>query len=210
MAEQAAAEEQAVAPKEPQWRLGDLGVGGRLHFSLPKGLEEDFTVTRRDRVIWPDEQVEYDARLAGEDPNHQVWLHWWTMGVRTYAWMLEADEHTMEDIGLTPERLQEMRNSGHGDLVFRDQRYRLDSARRLVIFEGGLRPGKEVSRWDFRNDADTRQIVIQRHEKGEEQYHVLVGTELWLRDVNILQARGSSPASSSSTPATGAGDSPQM
>lgn len=203
LAERAAEEEAAAMPKESEWKLRDLGVGGKIHASLPKGLEEDYTVLRRDRLVWPDEQIEYDLRLAGDDPNHDVRIHWWTIGVYTYAWMLEAEEHGSADLGLSAESLEEMRASGKGTCRFRDQIYTLNSARSLILFEGGMRPGKDVVRWDFRNDQDTRQIVIQRNERGEGEYHVLRGREVWLRDLTIIQARAAASSEASAKPPTG-------
>lgn len=212
MAEIATQEEAIAAAKEPAWRLGDLGVGGKIHLSLPKGLEEDYTVARRDRVVWPDEQIEYDLRLTGDDPNHDVRLHWWTIGVYTHAWMLEAEHYTIADLGLSPESLDGMKASGKGQCAFKEQTYRLHSARTLTVFPGGLRPGKDIMRWDFRNDSDTRQIVIHRNEQGEGEYRVLLGKELWLRDLTIVQPRAELPTSSpaSSKPREDDGHPPQL
>ena len=202
LAEKQAEEEEAAAPKESQWKLGDLGAGGKIHLSLPKGLEEDYAVVRRDRVIWPDEQIEYDLRLTGEDPNHDVRLYCWTVGVHTYAWLLEAEHYTVSDLGLSAS-LEQMRASGKGECTFKEQTYTLDTARGLTLYEGGMRPGRDIVRWDFRNDADTRQIVVQRNEREEGECQVLFGKELWLRDVTIIQPRAEGPSPSSAASPAG-------
>jgi|GEM_PF-1184808 len=193
MREKAAEEEAVAAPKEPQWKLRDLAPGGKFHLSLPKGLEEDYLVTRRDRLVWPDEQIEYNLRLAVDDPNSRVWLHWWTIGVATHAWLLEGDEYTLERLGLTPEALEAMRQSGEGTITFKDQTFTLERVQHLTVFEGGLRPGRDFVRWDFRNEAGTRQVLIQRKEWEGPDYQVLLGREVWLRDLTVITPRGEAP-----------------
>lgn len=203
MAEKASEEEAAGAPKEPQWKLRDLHAGGKIHLSLPKGLEEDYIVVRRDRILWPDEQIEYDLRLAGDDPNHHVWIHWLTIGVYTHAWLLEAGECTFEDLGLTADKIKEIDASGRGSFTYRDQTYALEKTGRLTLFEGGLRPGVNVTRWDFRNDLDNRQVVVQRSEREPGTYGVLLGRELWLRDLTVIRPRAEPPNSPPPVPPAG-------
>ncbi len=181
------------APRQPEYRLKDLNTGGLLHLSLPKGLEEDYSVIRRDRVDRYDEQIEYDLILRGSDPNVITSLNWWTIGVETHAWLVESIDTTPERLGLSDDALREMRTSRSGNLTYRDDEYTLEFAGTYVALEGGLRPGKEFYRWDFRNDKNTRSLVIELREWVSPNYIVYSGRELWLRDVTIIQPRADTP-----------------
>lgn len=185
-----AEEQAAISVKEPDWTLKDLTTGGRIHFSLPGGLEESYTVLRRDRIEWPDEQIEYDLLMRGDDPNHEVWLHWWTIGRATHAWLVEVIEKAPAELGFDVTQLEAVRSGGSLKARYRDQDYTLAKAGSLLALENGLRPGKEFARWDFRNEADTRQVLIQRKPWQSEAYRVYTGREIWLRDCTVLAPGG--------------------
>jgi len=196
--------EEAAAPKGSEWHLKDLGPGGMIHLSLPKGLEEDFVVVRRDRVTHPDERIEYDLRLQGEDAAHPAWLNWWTIGVRTHAWLVEGSEYTLARLGLTEEALDEARRSSVGSITFLQEPYTLVEAATLAVLEGGQRPSRDVPRWEYRNARGTRQVLVQRKEwESSGEYQVLIGQELWLRDLTIIAPRGETPGSPQAAPPTG-------
>lgn len=173
------------AASEPEYRLKDVGQGGHLHLSLPKGLEEDFTVVRRDRIDRHDEQIEYDLMLEGADPEHPLWLNWWTVGVYTHAWLLEPSHYSLEQLELNPGLLDEMKRSGEGSLNYRDEPYALEIAGDWLLYEGGRRPAKDFRRWDFRNEKGNRSIVIQERPWEEPQIRVYNGQEIWLRDLTV-------------------------
>ena len=130
-------EEDPERAPEPKWSVRDIEEGGRFHLSLPNGLEEDFTVTRRDRVDRPDERVEYDLLLRGPDPYYTVSLNWWAMGVGAHAWLMEETAYTIDGLGLTADALREMRTSGTGTLSFREK----------GIHAGLLRPVRPLRGW---------------------------------------------------------------
>jgi hypothetical protein len=184
-----AEEEQRVAAKEPDWTLKDLTTGGKIHFSLPGGLEEDYTVLRRDRVEWLDEQIEYDLLMRGDDPNHEIWLNWWTVGKATHAWFVEAIPKTPAELGFDRKQLDDARAGEDLKTTYRDQAYSLAKAGTLLALENGLRPGKEFVRWDFRNEGETRQILIQHKSWQGDEYRVYAGREIWLRDATVLSPR---------------------
>lgn len=181
------------APRQPEYRLKDLNAGGLLHLSLPKGLEEDYSIIQRDRVDRYDDQIEYDLILQGPDPNAITSLNWWTIGIETHAWLLESIDTTPERLGLSDVSLREIRESRSGELTYRDDEYKLEFAGTYVALEGGLRPGKEFYRWDFRNDRNTRSVVIELREWISPDYIVYAGKELWLRDITIIQPRADTP-----------------
>lgn len=96
-------------------------------------------------------------------------------------------------------QLEAARSGGSLKARYRDQDYTLAKAGSLLALENGLRPGKEFARWDFRNEADTRQVLIQRKPWQSEAYRVYTGREIWLRDCTVL-APGGQPAPSTGAP----------
>ena len=186
------AQEEAGGPPEPEWHLKELDAGGKFHLSLPKGLEEDYVVTRRDRIVRSDEQIEYALQLEGGDPDHPMWLNWWKIGIHTHAWLVEPIYCALDTLGLSGNSLDEMRRSGEGSVTYRGRTYTLEQAGALTAFEGGRRPGRDFSRWDFRDESGTRQVLVYLREWEDEGYQTLAGHELWLRDMTIIAPRGQS------------------
>ena len=176
-------------PSEPQWTIKEIGEGGELHMSLPKGLEEDYSVRRRDRIEREDEQIEYNLQLSGPDPDHTVWINWWTAGFSTHAWLVEGLDGTLDTLGLNQGILDEMASAGEGTVTYRDREYYLEHSGTMLSYVGGKRPGKEFQRWDFRDEKDSRQILIQLRPWEELGHEIYQGHELWLRDLTIISPR---------------------
>ena len=188
-------QEEAGGPPEPEWHLKELDAGGKFHLSLPKGLEEDYVVSRRDRLVRTDEQVEYALQLQSGDPDHPMWLNWWKVGIHTHAWLVEPVYYTLDELGLTTDSLAEMQRSGEASVTYRDRTYTLVQSGILTAFAGGRRPGRDFSRWDFRDESGTRQVLVYLREWEDDRYQILAGHELWLRDMTIISPRGESPDS---------------
>jgi len=183
-------EEDPERAPEPKWTVRDIEEGGRFHLSLPNGLEEDFTVVRRDRVDRPDERIEYDLLLRGADPDYSVSLNWWAMGAGVHAWLMEETAYTLDGLALTADGLREMRQNGSGTLSFREKDYVLDSSGLYARYVGGRRPAREFQRWSFKNEKGDRMVMIRFE---EEAYTVLTGMELWLRDLTVLTPKAGVP-----------------
>ncbi len=194
-------QEEAGGPSEPEWHLKELDAGGMFHLSLPRGLEEDYRVLRRDRIERPDEQIEYALQVESGDPEHPMWLNWHKQGIHTHAWLVEYVESGPAVLGLSSESLGAMRESGVGTATYRDREYTLDSTDILVLYPSGKRPGKDMTRWDLRDETGTRQLLVHLKEWEEEAYQVYAGHELWLRDLTIVAPRGGAPAPDAAQPA---------
>jgi hypothetical protein len=193
------AQEEAGGAPEPEWHLKELDAGGMFHLSLPRGLEEDYKVTRKDRIERSDEQIEYALEVDSGDPEHPMWLNWQKLGIHTHAWLVEGTGRSMGELGLSSADMDSMRETGEGTLTYRDRKYELVAAETLATYLGGRRPSKDFRRWDFRDETKTRQVVIYHKDWENESYQVFSGHELWLRDMTIVAPRGDQPASGVAT-----------
>jgi hypothetical protein len=175
------------------WTVKDLGEGGRFHLSLSNGLEEDFEVERRDRIDRPDGRVEYDLVVLGPDPDYPYRVHWWVIGSAMNCWLFETGGEGLAGINTDADSLQAMLTSKSGRIVSGDDEYELSLSGVFQRLEGGRRPVREFTRWVFRHE-DGRMIVVQ---VTDGDYEVLIGEELWLRDMGIIRPK---------TPGIGADD----
>ena len=194
---QAIRDQEYDLPPEPKWGIRDLDCGGHVHLSLPRGLEEDYRIIRRDRVDLPDDRIEYNLIMSGDDPEHPSQIHWWTEGASVHAWRLEEAEYTLDRLGTSAAGLQEMRSTGKGTVTYRERVYSLHSAGLCVRYENCRRPGREFTRWDFRSEEGSRMIRVEMYE-GE--VTALAGEELWLRDLKILSPKDIAPDPGTETP----------
>ena len=169
-------------PPEPEWTVKDLNTGGKIHLSLPKGLEEDYTVTGRDRIDLPDGRIEYDLTMTGIDPDYPSHIHWWSEGSYVHAWLLEETDYSLGRLEIDQGALHEMKASGEGTVRYRDTVFSLHSAGLCARYVACRRPAHEFYRWDFRNEEGSRMVRIQIE---EDNIQILAGEELWLRDLSI-------------------------
>jgi hypothetical protein len=176
-------EEESSTP-ESEYYLKDVNTGGIIHLSLPKGLEEDFSVIRRDRIDRPDDQIEYNLMLSGIDPDHPSVLAWWVVGIATHAWLLEEVDTNLDRLGTSITDLESQLPDGDGAITYRDSTYDLARAGTMLHYEGGRRPGSDLQRWTFLDERGTKSIVIDRRE-SEDGVTIYSGQEIWLRDLTV-------------------------
>lgn len=160
----------ATAPPSGEPRIQHMQPGGL--FSLRSFGEdmEDLDVSVTARHLYDEDGFQW-FELEGETGGNKVWLT--VEDDDELELSITLKKVSLEDVGLTKEKIQSIGDNDDGQIEFDGQTYLFDDRGDAVFHRNGdLMRSEKFTYWDFESSDESRYITVERWSDGTFECHL--------------------------------------